>query len=508
MSPTETSIIFSVSSIAPTFVRAVVGMIADKFRRHKLIVIICCIVAGLLYPLLLFVPRESVPDVEKSNHSLSQSELSCVNGSDTELLLCKPSHGRLDVDETLGKNLKSESSCEIKCCSHTLKTMLMFGVNNSHWTMTTDKPDDLCVTHLLSASEYGMETNRNSSDIVCTRYNSQRGSVRIFASMCNLVNEHMCNVTCGNWSDTSIAGTGEIVSKFGRTFAMIFVIIFVGSCFFSPTISIVDGLAYNCLGDNRMKFGRQRCWGSVGYGLFGVVSCIIMDAFQKSDADKNYTYSFIMFAVFLLLSALIVYRIEATVEVIAGSLMSNVCKILCNLELDLLMLTAFMSGFLCSAQEGFVFWFIQSLKGPQIIMGLCGLIQCSTEIFILFFSGLIVTKLGTMNCLCAVFAAFGLRFVLYSFLVNPWCILSIEPLHCICYGLFYPAMTIRASELTPAGMHATVQSFLGTLYMCVGKFNMCPYVCCVPLHVTDWNVSIDSRYTFQQSLSSFYSSCM
>jgi MFS family permease len=486
LSPTEMSLIFSVSTIAPTFVRAVVGMIADKFRRHKLILIVCCIVTAFLYPLLLVVPRES--------HA-SLGELSCVNGSDTELLLCKLSLGKPHVEEVLNKSMKFGSSCEIKCCSHILKTLQMFEFNNSLWTMTTDKPDDTCTTHLLSVSSvYKMDADRNFSSGVCTRYNSQQGNAGIFGSVCNLVNKHLCNLTCGNSSETSITETEEAVSKFGRTFAMIFFILFIASCFFSPTISIVDGLAYNCLGDSRMKFGRQRFWGSVGYGLFGVVSSLIMDTFQKNDADKNYTYSFIMFAVFLIVTAVIVYQIEASVEVIAGSLMSNVGKILCNLELDLLMFTAFLSGFLCSAQEGFLFWFIQSLNGPQIIMGLCGLIQCSTEIFILFFSGLIVTKLGTMNCLCAVFAAFGVRFLLYSFLGNPWCVLSVEPLHCICYGLFYPAMTIRASELTPPGMHATVQSFLGTLYMCVGEFNVCPYISKLPLRVANLSICVSCTF--------------
>jgi MFS_1 like family len=481
LSPAETAVIFSLSTIVTAFVRAVVGLIADKSRHHKIILIACCIVSGFLHLLLLLVPGESHADLEL-NHNSSLLEARCINGSNIEFFLCETSNSKSesefttksshDIKEMLNKTTMLWHSCEIKCCGNASQMTQILEQNSSRLLPTSYQSNNSCAVNLLSVlTAYSVEKDKNHSDGVCTHYQSRLTNVGDSLVICNMVNEHQCSVTCGNWTQNLGTGTVKVVSKFGRTFLIFFIIYLVASCIFSPVISIVDGLAYNCLGDGRMKFGRQRCWGSVGYGLCGVISSIIMDTLQTSDADKNYTYSFILFAVFLLLTALIVYHLEATVEVIAGSLMSNVGKILCNLELDLLMLTAFLAGFLCGAQEGFLFWFIRTLDGPQIVMGLCGLIQCSTEIFILFFSGSIVVKFGTMNCLCAVFAAFGVRFMLYSFLVNPWCVLSIEPLHSICYGLFYPAMTIRASELTPAGMHATVQSFLGTLYISVGEYD-------------------------------------
>lgn len=53
--------------------------------------------------------------------------------------------------------------------------------------------------------------------------------------------------------------------------------------------------------------------------------------------------------------------------------------------------------------------------------------------------------------------AFGVRFILYSFLTNAWWVLPIEILQGITYGMFYPTMTSYANVVSLPGTETTVQ---------------------------------------------------
>lgn len=466
LSPTESAIILSLSSILTAISRTIIGMIADKLRKHVIVLICCCLVSGVVHLSLLFVPHEARNMPSQVHLNASELDVSCLNVSNSELLLCRlPLDTRvlpLVISDDKSSNWSlEESDGEMQCCNNTLMTSEALALNVSQSSQ--------CATYLHPVSTYRLSMNLYK---ICVHSPNDglRNDTLDLLETCNQVELHLRTAACLNSTkNISDVVPVNVVSYFGKTFWIFLALYIVASSSFGPIINVVDGVACTCLNNDRANFGRQRCWGSVGFGLFGVLSSLIMDLFQTSSTDKNYTYTFVLFLIFLLATSVIVYRIQAVVQVIAGSLMSNVGKILCDLELDFLLVTAFISGYLCGAQEGFLFWYIQSLGGPQILMGLCGFIQCLVEILILFYSGVIIVKFGTVICLCAVFTAFGVRFLLYSFLINPWCVLSIEPLHSICYGLFYPAIAVRASELTPAGMHATVQSFLGTLYMSIGK---------------------------------------
>ncbi|CAG2055051.1 unnamed protein product [Timema podura] len=67
-----------------------------------------------------------------------------------------------------------------------------------------------------------------------------------------------------------------------------------------------------------------------------------------------------------------------------------------------------------------------------------------------------------------VLLAFGIRFLLYSFLYNPWWCLPIELLQGVTFGLFYATMASYASIVAPPGTEATVQGLVGAIFEGVG----------------------------------------
>ena len=72
--------------------------------------------------------------------------------------------------------------------------------------------------------------------------------------------------------------------------------------------------------------------------------------------------------------------------------------------------------------------------------------------------------------------AFGVRFVIYSLLENPWWCLPVELFQGFTYGLFYATMASYASIVAPAGTEATVQGTVGAVFEGVGKYICDNYV--------------------------------
>jgi len=97
----------------------------------------------------------------------------------------------------------------------------------------------------------------------------------------------------------------------------------------------------------------------------------------------------------------------------------------------------------------------------SLVMG----IQCfAGEVPMFFLSGWVLKKLGHINTMTMVLAAFGLRFLLYSFLTDPWMSLPIEVLNGITFGIFYATMASYAHIIAPPGMEATMQGVVGAAF--------------------------------------------
>ena len=83
-------------------------------------------------------------------------------------------------------------------------------------------------------------------------------------------------------------------------------------------------------------------------------------------------------------------------------------------------------------------------------------------------TGWFIKKFGHVNCMSLVMGAFGLRFLLYSLVTNPWMILPIELFQGLTYGIFYSTMASYAFIISPPGTGATVQSFVAASFEGIG----------------------------------------
>lgn len=106
-----------------------------------------------------------------------------------------------------------------------------------------------------------------------------------------------------------------------------------------------------------------------------------------------------------------------------------------------------------------------------------------------FCLGWILKKIGHINAMSLVLFAFGIRFLLYSMLTDPWWCLPVELLNGLTFGIFYATMASYASIVAPPGTETTIQGLVGAIFEGIGKqyyflliyivsdSNMCTCVC-------------------------------
>ena len=87
----------------------------------------------------------------------------------------------------------------------------------------------------------------------------------------------------------------------------------------------------------------------------------------------------------------------------------------------------------------------------------------------LWLSGYFIQRLGYVGCLYFALVCYSIRLFVYSIVDNPWVVLTVEPLHCVTFGLMYAAASSYASVIAPAGMAATLQGLIGGIHFGIGE---------------------------------------
>lgn len=67
------------------------------------------------------------------------------------------------------------------------------------------------------------------------------------------------------------------------------------------------------LDDKHENYGKQRCWGSISWGMFSIFGGILVDYFSDSDIHKNYVPIYYLCLALIICNFVIAYKIEVSV---------------------------------------------------------------------------------------------------------------------------------------------------------------------------------------------------
>lgn len=231
-------------------------------------------------------------------------------------------------------------------------------------------------------------------------------------------------------------------------FLLILLVIIVGEFFSAPAITIVDTVTLQYLGKARDRYGLQRMWGSLGWGLAMLLVGIWIDhTHLKVTIDgigcvipdvrlHNYQIAFIVFGVLMGVALIVAtqfyfekgvgYRQELPEGVVTEAGVqralpesnaaddtpagppeefhySDLIKLLCSVRYSSVLFVAWFMGFGYGFVFTFLYWHLEDLKGTTTLFGVCSILSHVSELAAYFTSHKFIELVGHVRLVGAVF---------------------------------------------------------------------------------------------------------
>lgn len=276
-----------------------------------------------------------------------------------------------------------------------------------------------------------------------------------------------------------LSHNSENVANTSELFTILFIIILFSNVISSPSLALADTVTMQTLKPNVHLYGRQRLWGSVGWGIasFLVGALVTLshhcpNPFTKP-SEINYTPCFCTFGALMLLALLTCtrfkfsYNSEDVNDVNNRSIIESFKQSI-SIKYTMFLVTAFYFGIMNAFTKTFLFWHLKDLGGTQLLFSVIAAINCFAEVSVYMVSDRLITRLGHTRVIYLAAAGFSVRCLCYSFLTNPWLVLPIEVMPGITNALAWVAMLSYVNEISTSDNFTTHQGILYGFYRGLG----------------------------------------
>ncbi|XP_050600988.1 major facilitator superfamily domain-containing protein 6 [Bombus affinis] len=475
-SPFLTGTIYTILPISGLVAKPLFGALADKFKIHKIVFLIFQVVVAIALFSIYFIPEiDNSANVELTCNKIATIEMCSKNGFPDKI-----------KDDAITEIIHLNVSCQISCKA----SKELYHEMCSNWKV----PQFCDLTNSSSILNNDTFNSTITFDVFHDFYLKRCMYMRIFTAkfsdnipytpFCDNYVKTSCLATCHDNPifnqllhevDVPQNSTENSTYQF-HSFLWATIISWIGM---AVVVSIADAICFNLLGnEGRKEYGKQKMWGSIGFGIFGISAGYLVDLFSEGKIQKDYTCIFYIMLVIMIFDIIV----SATLRKKNPEHSEDEPSILWELFTILREGNVLSFGWWCigagmctSVVWNFLFWYIEDLASSsqitrlKTLQGLLTGVQCFLgELPFNFISGNILRRLGHMNVMSLVLLIYAIRFMAYSTISNPWWFLVIEILHGPTLGLCWPTMVSYGDKVTPPGTKATIQGFIGAIFEGIG----------------------------------------
>lgn len=453
-------IIYFILPIVGMLAKPFFGAIADKFHRQKFLFLFFQAVVMVAFFAILAIP--AIP---------SNAEFHCHEG-ETLMQFCPPSVDKLSsctIDSIIhNENDTSTFGCELKCQRNSIWPTVCPNWNVSGLcdssSNTIDIDTHVARNHITSLQNCFYLRFHNG-----TIYNQQTTLFCPGHKRDENIFKMDCQVQCHDDLITEVmAGATDEQAKETFQFWTFFSLLIASWAGMAVVVSVGDAICFEMLGDKPQRYGHQRLWGSVGWGTLSIISGLLIDKFSEGQTTKNYAVGFYLMAVFIIIDMIVSSKLKYSQTKLSSNIIKDIGRIFTSMRVVVFFCWCIVVGLGTAGIWNFLFWHLEDLAAAQegcntsdslkTLQGLVMAIQCfGGELPFFFISGKLLKKIGHINAMSLVLLGFGIRFMCYSYLTNPWYVLPIELLNGVTFGIFYATMASYASIVAPTGTEATMQ---------------------------------------------------
>ncbi|XP_013888254.1 major facilitator superfamily domain-containing protein 6-A isoform X2 [Austrofundulus limnaeus] len=298
-------------------------------------------------------------------------------------------------------------------------------------------------------------------------------------------------------------------------FLLILLVIIVGEFFSAPAVTIVDTVTLQYLGKSRDRYGLQRMWGSLGWGLAMLLVgiwidhthiTVLIDGIGCVLPDyrlHNYQLAFIVFGVLMAVAFIVAtqfyfekggeYRQELP-EMVQDSTnhqaspessssdqippdsdgsqefhYGDLLKLLCTVRYSSVLFVAWFMGFGYGFVFSFLYWHLEDLKGTTTLFGVCSILSHISELGAYFTSHKFIELVGHVRVLYIGLACNTARYLYISYLENAWIVLPMEVLQGVTHASVWAACISFLSAAVPPALRTSAQGILQGLHLGLGR---------------------------------------
>ncbi|XP_012279437.1 major facilitator superfamily domain-containing protein 6 [Orussus abietinus] len=465
---------YTLLPISGLIAKPLLGGLADKFNLHKSILLIFQVLLVIGFSIIYFIP-----EIESS----ATAYLTCNKEAFIEICSKKGfSNGVLrNVISSTNVNLECQLSCNAsteiyeELCSN-WRAVQFCGVAKQNVSEGT--------TFNFTAQFNVYENLQEGSCIDVRVRNVTFFDGIIHKPFCERHIRPKCTIGCKNVPEMSHllkeASQDESNSQAWTYQFHIYlwaaVISWIGM---AVVVSIGDTICLNILGEERKReYGKQKLWGSIGFGIFGVLAGYLVDVFSRGHAEKDYSCIFFIMLTAMILDIIVSATLRKTSPERSEDEPSVLWELWSVVQESRVLVFAWWcigSGMCTAVVWNFLFWYIDDLATHsrvtwlKTLQGLLIGIQCFVgELSFNFVSGALLHKLGHINVMSIVLLVYAIRFMSYSLISNLWIFLFVEVLHGPSFGLCWPTMVSYGDKVAPSGTKATMQGFVGAVFEGIG----------------------------------------
>ena len=222
-------------------------------------------------------------------------------------------------------------------------------------------------------------------------------------------------------------------------FRCLILIVILTEIITTPTPMLADIAIVQSLVETKSEYGKQRLFGSLGLSLAAILVAVWVslntDCLFTDTID--YIPCFYLFEIAIgatVLVSLFVKFDRPDSEASNGYEFLDAMKLFKNFKNGVFLVTLFAFGFFHSLHYAFLFWYLQDLGGTPVLFSIILLIYCLAEVVMYFVSGYVVEAIGQQGMICLAFACYTARYLMYSYLRDPWLVIPMEMVQGITYG--------------------------------------------------------------------------
>lgn len=264
-----------------------------------------------------------------------------------------------------------------------------------------------------------------------------------------------------------------------RIFTILLLLTILAEFVGAPIDTLADTATLQSLKKEPQRYGHQRVWASIGFGLMSVVAGSVLHYTITTEEDVHgcptkmidrYRPVFYSCCSLLLLAFFTSFKFRFRVyegQDTSGCSFWTCAKYFKTLDYSLFAFLAWFTGLAAGVTDSFLFVHLIHLGATPIVLVVVTTVRCVSEVIFFCLSPMLLVKYGHFPVIYAGLASSFVTFFYYSFLKSPWVVVPIELLCGLSSSAVWAALVSYVGA--PPKVGATLQGMLHAVHIGMGQ---------------------------------------